>query len=57
MRDVVVDAVTYEKRERPHIVFDENMDPVWLVTGVVLPSGQHGYNGKSFTLVQEIDAQ
>ena len=50
-------AVTYEKRERPHIVFDERLDPAWLVTGAVLPTGQHGYSGKSFTLVQQIDSQ
>lgn len=54
---VVGFAVTYEKRERPHIVFDEQMDPAWLVTGAVLPTGQHGYSGKSFTLVQQIDSQ
>jgi hypothetical protein len=50
-------AVTYEKRERPHIVFDDKMDPTWLVTGAVLPTGQHGYSGKSFTLVQQIDSR
>ena len=48
-------VVTYEKRERPHIVWDANQNPAWLVTGVVTPSGQHGYNGKSLTLVQQID--
>jgi hypothetical protein len=46
-------VVTFEKRERPHIVFDEKMDPEWLVTGVVVPGGQHGYSGQSLTLVQE----
>ena len=48
-------VVTYEKRERPHIVWDANQNPAWLVTGAVTPSGQHGYNGKSLTLVQQID--
>jgi hypothetical protein len=49
-------VTTYEKRERPHIVWDAQMNPAWLVTGVVTPSGQHGYAGKSFTLVQQIDS-
>merc|ERR1712194_922086 len=46
---------TFEKRERPHIVFDEHMNPAWLVTGVVLGDGQQGYQGKSFTLIQEVN--
>ena len=44
----------YEKRERPHIVWNEAMEPTWLVTGAVLPSGQQGYSGPSFTLVQQV---
>lgn len=46
-------VVTYEKRERPHIVWDDATGrPRFLVTGVVIPRGQHGYSGRSFTLVQ-----
>ena len=47
-------VVTFEKRERPHLVWDDNGNPTHLVTGVVIPSGQHGYAGKSFTLVQPV---
>jgi hypothetical protein len=45
--------VTWEKRERPHIVWDDQKNPTWLITGAVLPGGR-GYNGKSFTLVQQV---
>ena len=58
-------VVTYEKRERPQIVWDKHTNPIWLVTGVVVPHRQHddpsrpwwdgnGYFGTSFTLVQPI---
>lgn len=46
-------VMTFEKRERPHLVWEAGR-PRWLVTGVVIPSGQHGYAGKSFTLVQPV---
>jgi hypothetical protein len=46
-------VMTYEKRERPHLVWDAEMNPTWLVTGAVLPGGR-GYNGKSFTLIQGV---
>jgi len=45
---------TWEKRERPHIVFNEKRDPAWLVTGAVLPGASGGYHGGSFTLIQQI---
>ena len=47
-------VVTYEKRERPHIVWDGVMRPAFLVTGAVLPEEASGYHGKSFTLIQEV---
>ena len=47
-------AVTYEKRERPHIVFDEAGVPKYFVTGVVEGSTFVGYSGLSSTLVQSI---
>eukprot|EP01050_Picozoa_sp_SAG11_P021261 SAG11_NODE_3746_length_2253_cov_1.369545_2_plen_105_part_00 len=50
-------VITYEKRERPHLVWDTQMNPTHLVTGVVLPAGQHGYSGPSFTLVQPIEGR
>ena len=49
-------ATTWEKRERPHLVWDEHMDPQWLVTGAVLPGAAGGYHGGSFTLIQGVDS-
>jgi hypothetical protein len=49
-------VVSYEKRERPHIVWGAAGNPQFLVTGVVIPQGQHGYSGRSFTLVQPFRA-
>jgi hypothetical protein len=46
-------VVKYHKRERPHIVFDAAGVPTHFVSGVVLGSGA-GYNGASFTLIQEV---
>lgn len=45
---------TWEKRERPHLVFNDQKDPAWLVTGAVLPGAAGGYHGGSFTLIQQI---
>ena len=46
---------TFVHRERPHIVFDENMDPSWLVSGVAVGGAPHElYRGKSLTLVQAV---
>ena len=30
--------------------------PQWLVTGVVVPGGQSGYSGLSYTLIQGINS-
>jgi hypothetical protein len=46
-------VTNYHKRERPHIVFDTKGVPTHFVSGVVLGTGS-GYNGASFTLVQEV---
>ena len=35
---------SWEKRERPHLVWDEHMDPQWLVTGAVLPGAAGGHH-------------
>ena len=47
-------SVTYEKRERPHIVFDAVGNPSYFVTGVVEGGSFVGYSGLSSTLVQQI---
>ena len=48
-------VVTYNKRERPHIVFAAATGhPTHLVTGVVQPGNQRGYAGGSSTLIQPI---
>jgi len=49
-------VVTYHKRERPHLVFDEDNIASYLITGAVLPvsSSCKGYCGGSFTLIQRI---
>ena len=45
----------FHKRERPHIVFDAAGLPMYFVTGVVSPkSDQRGYQGLSYTLVQQV---
>ena len=47
---------TFVHRERPHIVFDENMDPSWLVSGVAVGGAPHElYRGQSLTLVQAVN--
>eukprot|EP00041_Stephanoeca_diplocostata_P038457 m.1517851 g.1517851 ORF g.1517851 m.1517851 type:complete len:1260 (-) comp25219_c0_seq4:160-3939(-) len=44
------------KRERPQLVFDDDMTPRYFVSGAVVPgSNEHGYSGKSYTLIQEVD--
>lgn len=43
---------TWEKRERPHLVFNDQKDPAWLVTGAVLPGAAGGYERLNQTQAQ-----
>jgi hypothetical protein len=47
-------STLYHKRERPHLVFNKDAVPVFLVTGVVAPGNQSGYAGLSYTLIQGV---
>lgn len=51
-------SVAFHKRERPHLVFDSDGKPTYLVTGVVQPgSNERGYSGLSYTLIQGIRSE
>lgn len=48
-------SIEFHKRERPHFVFGaDGFTPTHMITGVVSPGPWSGYQGPSYTLVQEV---